>query len=49
MPAIPPTAVKTTDHIPKKLSPQSIGINPPMAEPINKKIQIRDFEFMDSL
>jgi hypothetical protein len=46
IPKIPPIAVKSTDQRDKKLSPQSIGIDPPMVEPIAKKIQIRDFEFI---
>ena len=43
---MPPTAVKITDQIEKKESPQSIGIAPPIVEPIKRKIQIRDFELI---
>ena len=46
---MPPTAVKITDHIEKKESPQSVGINPPTVDPINKKIQMRDFELIGLL
>ena len=46
MPIIPPTAVKMTDQIDKKLSPHNAGIYPPIAEPIAIKNQIKDFEFI---
>jgi hypothetical protein len=43
---MPPTAVSKTDQIEKKLSPHSVGINPPTVEPIAIKIQMRDFELI---
>ncbi len=36
--------VKITEENEKKPAPQSVGINPPIEEPIAIKIQIRDFD-----
>ncbi len=46
MPAMPPTAVKTTDDNEKKPAPHKLGMNPPMVEPTNIPIQISDLEPM---
>jgi len=47
MPSIPPTAVKSTEDIDKKLSPHRVGIKLPIVEPIAIKIQIIDFVFIN--
>jgi hypothetical protein len=46
MPRIPPTAVRMMEEKDKKLAPQRVGKKPPIVEPINKKSQMRDFEFI---
>lgn len=46
MPAIPPTAVRIMDEKEMKLDPQSIGIDPPIVEPIIMKSQTIDFVLM---
>jgi hypothetical protein len=46
MPQIPPTAVRKTDGIDKKLSPHRFGINPPMVDPTIIPNIIIDFELI---
>jgi hypothetical protein len=41
---MPPIAVRRTDVIDKKLSPQRSGIVPPILDPTNITIQISDFD-----
>ncbi len=46
MPAMPPMAVSMTEVIEKKLSPQRVGMNPPIVDPTIMKRKIIDFELI---
>ncbi len=46
IPKNPPIAVKIIPENDKNPAPQRLGINPPIVEPKNIPIQIKDFEFM---
>ena len=46
MPSMPPIAVKITDEIEKRLSPQRVGKKPPIEEPTNIPIQTKDLPFI---
>jgi len=43
---MPPTALSSTDDIDKEPVPHKEGMKPPTVEPIIRKIQIIDFEFI---
>ena len=47
IPAIPPTAVNSTEDIYKKSDPHKRGMKLPTAEPMTIKIQIVDFELIN--
>lgn len=46
MPRIPPTVFPTRDHREKKETPKSVGIYPPINDPIITPIQTRELNGM---
>jgi hypothetical protein len=46
IPIKPPITLNITDDNEKKLAPHSVGRKPPIVDPINNPIHIKDFEFI---